>query len=238
MDFLTAVKVVIRRWYVFFPVLAVTSFLTLNVVKGVPPSYRAMGSVIVASPGAPQDTTGPVRAVNPLTNLDYSASVVASIVAGLMQDRAVKEDLVAAGANPDYTLGTPTGTNAPLLSVVSTAGTPMLAVNTVKLVIQGIQDQLERRQSDAGAPPETWIRAIVLTSPTEADRQSGGKVKAAGALGALSVLAATSMAFITESIGESRRRRAAERNAIPSPERLRSATDAAAEADRGTPAAS
>lgn len=251
MDFLTAVKVVVRRWYVALPVLIVAAIVTQNVVQGVPPSFRANGSVIVASPGLPRgtDPSAPPVAVNPLTNLDYTASVVASIVAGLMQDRAVKEELVAQGADPSYTLGTPPNTNAPLLGIEATAESPDKAVETVRLVIQGIQDQLERRQGEAGAPPDTWIRAIVLTSPTEAERQTGGKVRAAVALGALSLAAAVSMAFLAESIAFGRKRRTDEtastqpvgrfrlgrrRNSTPVPEALRAGTAEAVGSDRGT----
>lgn len=216
MDFLAAVKVVLRRWYIVMPVLALAAVVTLNVVRNVPPTFQASGSVLLASPGVARDPSAP--ALNPFANLDYSSGVVAGIVAELMQDKAVKKRLVAVGADPNYTLGTPTGSNAPTIGIESTAATPDLAVNTVNLVIKGVQDELTVRQRDAGGPPETWIRALILISPTEADRLVSGKVRASAALAALSVVAAISLAFLAESIGVGRRRRAAER-AVAEPER-------------------
>lgn len=213
MDFLTAIQVVLRRWYVVFPVLALSAVLTFKVAERVPPSYKASGSVLLASPGASNDA----RAVNPFTNLDYSAGVVAGIVANLMQDPGVKTRLVSAGADPDYTLGTPAGTNAPLIGVDSSTATPQVAVNTVRIVIRGIQDELAIRQRDAGGPPETWIRAIVLTSPEQAERQTGAKVRALAALSALSVATAACVAFLVESVAVGRRRRAIERQSTDGP---------------------
>lgn len=208
LDFLTAISVVIRRWYIVLPVLLASAFITVNVVKSVDPTYQASGSVLLASPGLARSPNGP--AVNPFTNIDYSSGVVASIVAQLMQDRTVKERLVAAGADPNYTLSTP---SAPTISVESTAARPALAVDTVNLVIRGIQDELATRQRDAGGPPETWIRAIVLTSPTEADRLVSGKIRALTALIAVGLVAAVTLAFLTESVSVGRRRRASERAA-------------------------
>lgn len=205
MDFLTAVKVVVRRWYVVLPVMLVSAVITAGVVQNVPPAYQSAGSVLLASPGMAREDGAP--AINPFANIDYSSSVVAGIVAQLMESKEVRERLVEAGADPDYIVGTPTGSNAPVLGIESTAATAELSVQTVQIVMTGIQQELETRQRDAGGPPHTWIRAIVLTTPTEADVVVSGKIRALAALAALGLVAAVSLAFLVESIGVGRRRR-------------------------------
>lgn len=202
MDLFTALKVIVRRWYIVLSILVLSGVVTAMVVGSVPASYRANGSLIVASPGG---STEPDVAPNPFTNLDYSAGLVANIVAGLMQQKPAREKLVAAGADPTYVMGTPTGTTTPLISIEGTSDTPEGAIRTVKLILAATQEQLIASQRDAGAPPETWVRSIVLSSPVAADRLVGGKVRALVAISALGLAAAVSTAFIVDGIAVRRK---------------------------------
>jgi hypothetical protein len=196
-DFWTALKIIVRRWYVVVPVLTLAAIVGWAQVAKSAPQFEAEGKALVLSPPAPRDNNAAQS--NPLTGLDYSTAQVASVIAGLMNDGAVKRQMVAKGSTPDYEIGLPQQ-GSPVVSFVATAASADQAIRSVGILFDGLESQLEARQSQAGAPPATWLRLLVLTEPDRADEVVTGKVRAAAAIGALGLAAALSLAFVVDGV--------------------------------------
>ena len=95
----------------------------------------------------------------------------------------------------------------PVIVMRATATDEAVAIDTVHLATDALQEQLESRQSDAGAPEEIRIRAIVLTDPGDADLLVGDRIRAFIVVLAIGVAASISMAFLAESIAQASSRR-------------------------------
>lgn len=208
MDFFVALRLIVRRWYVVGAALAVTLVVAYAVMQSVAPSYRAEGSVLLYAPNAGED---PTEVVNPFRSFDSSTSVLASVMVQVMNDPVVRNDVGLSGGRPDYEVGLATD-GTPVVVMRSTDISEDHAIETVVLAVEALQEQLDNRQRDAGAPEEIRIRAIVLTEPDGADRLVGDRIRAFIVVMAIGVAASISMAFLAESIAQSSRRRGGTRD--------------------------
>lgn len=201
-----ALRLIVRRWYVVVSALVVTVVVAYTVMQSVAPSYRAEGSVLLYAPSSGDD---PTEVVNPFRSFDSSTSVLAAVMVQVMNDPSVRNSVGLAGGRPDYVVGL-ANDGTPVIVMRGTDTDEALALETVHLATDALQQELERRQSDAGAPDEVRIRAIVLTDPDDADLLVGDRIRAFIVVLAIGVAASISMAFLAEGIAQSNRRRAAD----------------------------
>lgn len=210
MDFLSAVRVVLRRWPIVLGALVLSVLAAYLAARSVAPSYQAEGSALLVGPqGATIPGNEEPQLDNPYTRLDNSTLVLTAVAVQIMDDSSIRESLRDEGAAPDYVVGRAED-GTPVLGVVATDADPAIALKTVGLVLDRLNDELDIRQAEAGAPPESRVRSIVVTRPDRASEQLGGRIRAFIAVAALGVAASISLAFITEAIVQGRRRRAAE----------------------------
>ncbi len=210
MDFFTAIRIAARRWYVILSVLIVAGVLGSSVVSSVPTSYRARATVMLINAPAVDEETQQVVG-NPIGQIDYSTTVLASIMAQIMNGGEVRKQILDAGAEEGYAVNITGQTPVLEMQVVSTD--EQASLDSIDVIIAELAQQLEQSQRDAGAPESTWISALTLVQPTEADVLMAGKIRAAAAVAAVGLAAAFSLAFLTESIAAGRRRRQEERQA-------------------------
>jgi len=205
-DFFVALRLIARRWYVVASALTVTVVVAYTVMQSVAASYRAEGSVLLYAPSSGDDVDEPV---NPFRSFDSSTSVLAAVMIQVMNDPLVRNSVGEAGGRPDYEVGL-ANDGTPVIVLRFTDTDEAIAITTVQLATDELQAELDRRQSDAGAPEEVRIRAIVLTAPDGADLLVGDRIRAFIVVMAIGVAASISMAFLAESIAQSNRRRARE----------------------------
>jgi hypothetical protein len=208
-DFFTAVRLIVRRWYVVTSAFILTMAVAYTIFQTVAPTYEAEGSVLLFAPAAPAapavEVTATEAPVNPFRSFDGSTALLASVIVQIMDDTDVRDAVEEQGGRGDYVVGRQTD-GTPVIVTRATDLDAERAMLTVRLAMAALQEQLDRRQADAGAPPEVRIRAIVLTEPTDAAALVGARVRAALAVMALGVAASVSLAFIVESVSQSRRR--------------------------------
>jgi hypothetical protein len=202
-DFFAAMRLIVRRWYVVASALIVTLAVAYTVMQSVAPTYRAEGSVLLFAPSADSAAAG--AAVNPFRSFDASTAVLAAVIVQIMNDTDVRAAIAEGGGRPDFVVGQSTD-GTPVIVTRATDPDEARAILTVRLAMEELQAELDRRQADAGAPEEVRIRAIVLTEPTDTDALVGARIRAFLAVMALGVAASVSVAFIVESLAQSRRR--------------------------------
>jgi hypothetical protein len=207
-DFFSVFRTIVRRWYVVLLGVVVTAIAAAAVMGQVAPRYEATGSVLLTSP--PRSTTGDAgeTAQNPFLAFDFSTTIFTGVVVQIMNDAVVREGLHDRGARIDYQIGQ-SGENAPLIFIVATDPDAEVAMRTVELVQAGISEELDRRQSDAGAPADAQVRSVVITEPSRATELIGGRIRAGLAVGGLGLAASVSLAFFVDGMAEARRRGAA-----------------------------
>jgi hypothetical protein len=195
MDLWTALRVVARHWLVLVVGLALTGAVLVAVYLGLPRQYSSTGAVIVLQPSGN---------TNPLTSLSSSNQLAASVVVTLASTGASGAEVRARGGGADYSLVA--DPNLPTITITTTSSNPAMAVHTVGVVSQVMNDVLVHSQTDLGVPKSTWLHVVPLENPTAA-ANTGGKNKVLAIAAALGVLVAISLTFIAESIAVFRRRR-------------------------------
>lgn len=213
MDFFIAVRVLLRRWRLVVATLAVGFAVAFAVMQSVAPTYEARGSVLLFAPSASDDEEEPAEA-NPFRSFDASTAVLAAVIAQIMDDASVREQVAELGGEPDYQIGQATD-GTPVLTAIATDEDESVAIRTVLAVQETIDAELEERQSAAGAPEEARIRAIVITEPTNASELIGGRIRAFAAVAAITVAGALSLAFVVENISHARATGEAPERSVP-----------------------
>jgi hypothetical protein len=146
MDLLALVKLVVRRWYVVLPVVAISIGVAAFTQLQVEREYRAQGTLLLASP-----ELDPSRSPRVPTELDAA-------VQRFRTSEGVAE-LVAAGASEDFTL---TRLDALQVQVVVPA-TGAAAERTASVALEAIAESVLERQLEADIPEGervTWSTNI------------------------------------------------------------------------------
>lgn len=214
MDFWSTVRVLLRRWYVAVPVFGVTLLAAAAVYAMVPKVYESTGTlVLVAPPGgatiSPKDKTG--GRTNPLLSFDESLNTTAQILIQTLGSKDVQKELGITANSPDsYTVGNSLLTG-PFVVVVADSNQEARSKEIAGAVLDRARQELERRQTDLGAPPETFITGAQIVAPTPPEVKLGGKIRAAGVAFALGFAASLGSAYMLESMLLARRRREKEK---------------------------
>jgi capsular polysaccharide biosynthesis protein len=195
LDLWTAIKIVVRRWFVVLPLVLISLAVAFRVSAAVEPTYTATGSTLFVSPAQGGN--------NPFTNFNNAVNIMAKaiveIAGGDEFQRSVRED----GAQASYSVDV--GADAPLLRVTATSDEPEKVLETIALVLESVDNELAATQQETGAPPSTFITTTVLDQPLRARQESGDRTRAFVGVLAIGVAAAVSSAFLLESFLAGRR---------------------------------
>jgi hypothetical protein len=174
-DSLDVIKVCLRRWYVFFPLILLAAGAGVGLGKQVKPPYTATGSYsfIYPTPEAITATSDP-RNRNPLVTQGNTALLGESVLANLTSE--LVEDALG-GNNRGYAPDeTPTQTHYTVTLppqsasyVVKTwADSQQEAADVVKAVLKAAPKAATDVQTNAGAPVASHFTAF-LTAPTQTE---------------------------------------------------------------------
>jgi hypothetical protein len=213
-DFLTTLRVLLSRWYVVVPALALTALAVTFTARTAAPSWQATGTVVLLGPAATGEVMPgsgePVR-MNPYLEFGGALEVAADVMSKVMSGDTMVERLRAKGATAPYEVGTGVDGASPVINVIATGDDPDQAKVTVQVVIRELRAELSRRQAAVGAPRAQFIRVEQVTTPGTAKRLMGSTLRAAAAVLALGVVLTFALAFLADALGErraARRRRA------------------------------
>lgn len=203
MDVREIVEIVRRRWAAVVLLFIVTLAVTAAVAMSVPATYAADASVLLQLPVATGEGAPPE---NPLTALSSgSVSIVADVVAQVVNGEGTRERLAAAGGSP-YTVSVAEGA-VPLLSIEAVSADRDTALETVGLVDAAIADELAAQQRLAGAAEATFLTSRTLIPADRGRALTDRRTRTvAGLLGVGGVLSLTVVVVVD---GVLLRRRAA-----------------------------
>jgi len=190
-------KILIRRWYVMIPILALGAGVAITTANGIHPEYKASSVLLVLppteyEPGA-TDIAG-VVSLNPYTAL--GPKTVAQAIVFQMNSDEIRLDLVSRGLTSRYVVQA--SQRDPLISIEVTGDDQTRVAQTMGAVIVSTEDELVRMQEpfvDKIVPEQLTIEELSRTATPSEDFTNRSRLRIAiAALAAL--LAAASAIFV------------------------------------------
>jgi hypothetical protein len=218
-DLLLIARKVWRYKFATLPILALVLCGAVMIVAVKEPVYKASSTHILINPPAPptaediarDPSLGRRNADNPYTRFP-DQSVVVRILSSSLESESARRELVAAGADPRYTVE-PTsefGYSIPIVEITGVGPTPEAAVGTAKLVGRAVIRQLDRMQQAEGVDGRYRITAQQIDFPDSAQLQASGQLRALVAvlgLGAILLFVVISVADALTNLRTERTRR-------------------------------
>ncbi|MGY1699107.1 hypothetical protein [Geodermatophilus sp. SYSU D00766] len=180
----------------------------LSVLTLAPREYNAHASYVLVNP-LPQPTQSEVVEDPSLAEINWdnpylrfaSEGTVGQVLAGRMNGNGVRQAMVGAGADGDYSVAQ-SPTSLQILDVVGTGTSAQEAEHTLELVSQRMQDELHAMQKVNGADDRTLITILPVAAPTAAHVVISGTIRTLVGVIAAGVL----VLFAGISLAEARRR--------------------------------
>ena len=188
MDVWRLTVAVVRRWYIFLPLLALTAVAALQVGNGVKPQFEVTATAMVST----GRTSGEVP--NPYGGREDAAQILA-IVLNSNETRAAVEDQ---GLNPEYTVNA--GSRSNIVNFAVQAETPELGIATLDAVLAAAATELKTRQTDAGVIAAAQYTADTLQAPGVAEVVDDGKMRIMAVIGVLGAALAFLLAVLFDDL--------------------------------------
>ncbi len=205
MDLVSMLRVLRRRWIVVVAMAAVTVAATVAVLDSAPKGYRATGEVLLLLPSTTRNGAGTTTTINPYLQLGGSLSAAGDVVARALESSESARALRDQGALGQWEIQLAPG--SPVLHVEGIGPTPAEASRTVQVVMAAIEDTLEQRQLDAGAPAHQLIQVQVVSAPDRAVRVLSTTLRPVVAVVAAGMLVTLGTAYLVEALAGFRRPR-------------------------------
>lgn len=212
-DLLTLLRILVRRWYVVLPTLAITVLGMTGLARSSEPVYEVSGSMILLVPNQ-ANAAGDV-ARNPYLDLSGSLVTTAQAVADLLNGPTVRRELVADGHEATYEVVP--ADRLPTLSFRTSSPAPDGAVATAQALVRKAGERLQRLQDAVGAPADQRIAPTILREPSTPVSSSGRVNRGLAAVGVLGALASLSLALIAENLASRTRRPPTQPTTMASP---------------------
>ncbi|GEM_PF-4472530 len=203
MDALEILQILVRRWWVVLPVMALTVGGAFSVGQSQPPEYQREMAMLVLGPaeaptvdGEPGSVSNPYRGVG----LDTTAQALAIVGQSAPARQAAREAGVATTYGVSFTR------NSPIIKIKATGDAPDAVISTLTFVSGFLSAELEKRQGATGTSPENLVTLDVLDPPDGPMITESGAVRAQVAVGAAGLLLAVLLAVILDRVLRARRR--------------------------------
>lgn len=164
MDLWQTLRAVLRRWYVFVPLVALTVIAAVVVRSGVQPGYTVGATAIVLPPSSARVPTSEgveIQPVNPLLNFNASTQVAARALTILASGPEFQQRVSQGRPLAAYSVSAPP--REPILSVQTESRDRALALSSAQAVLDGLQAELDRQQQVDS--PEQRITVQTLAQP-------------------------------------------------------------------------
>lgn len=194
LDVISLARILLRRWYVTAIGLVLTAVAAFSVATGIEPTYESTGSLLLAGPEFRGDAVGLETGEEPTAgamNPYSSGSLTARVLEEVMRSPDVRGE-VGSGGDASYVVEQMSRDRAPILYVTTTGTDPSEVSLTYSAVMLRMEEELERRQTDAGVPTTLRVQLDSLSHPTTrlASRNLRRPVASIVGLGGIATLSA------------------------------------------------
>ena len=183
MDFVDAVKVMLRRWYLVLAGALVTVGAAAGVILYVPTQYQATAQYLLLLPAT---SNGEDTPINPFINLPSDLTVAVGLLAADMQTPDQLRDLTEHGFDSEFTVGV-NPSQGPVIALNVRGSDPADVVATRDQVIRRLDQNLAEMQDLPGIPQNQVIFSRISGANTRAEAVPGAKIKALAVAGMLGV---------------------------------------------------
>jgi hypothetical protein len=234
-DSLDVIKVCLRRWYVFIPLVLLAAGAGIGLSKQVKPTYTAVGSYAFLYPHPESITpSSDPRNLNPLVTQGYTA-LLGEAVQAQLSSAAMQETLGGSnrGWAPDepatnnhYTVTHPPQTASYI--VQTWADTAKDAADVVQAVLKAAPQSALDVQSRAGAPEASRYTAFVTAATQTEELPPQSPVKLLLTMVAVGAIAGAALSLLLDRLipKRAKARRLLRRRPMPARRRRPSAAPA------------
>jgi hypothetical protein len=221
MDLGSAVRVLLRRWWV----LAIGLVLTLGAAgylyTQAPPRYQATARMLLLLPAEARVVNS---ADSPFLYLPDGLQVLAGMVATAPKSRAFHSTMTAAGLTSQYEVGIDTA--SPIITISVEGSDAQNVIATRDRVIRGVQDELLTVQQQEKTPQRQLAHARVYAIEATPDLVQGDRTRVILMVLGIGGLVTLLAAFLIDRAIQLHQERS-----LRQKRRLESATDVAGEPD-------
>ncbi|HEY7483804.1 MAG TPA: hypothetical protein VH912_05020 [Streptosporangiaceae bacterium] len=173
MDLLDSVRVLMKRWWLTLPLLALTLIGVIGTAIVMPWTYRSEATVVFLSSQLQSKQAGG----NPWLAFDSSLTVTAEVVGREMMDERTAAGLRQQGNTAKYTVGIASDSTGPVLVIESEGAKPAVVQNTLKALLAQIRTRLDAIQTQGGVNPYARIRLSTVSASTEPQLMAKSKLQ-------------------------------------------------------------
>lgn len=203
MDLFDVAKSCIRRWYVVLSIILLAGLASIPLIVLARPTYYNSTVVGITLPAAQIQTAQPGIAVPRNGLVDAGGSVlIASIIAASLTESSVKDKVLAAGGENNYTVKMfPVPAyreQIPLVTVEATEPDPDSAAKTVELVASQAAPVTRQLQQRAGVPEDQMVKSLVVSHAGPPRKVTRGQLRATVEILLIGAAAAVSAAVAVD----------------------------------------
>ncbi|MFN8015317.1 MAG: hypothetical protein U0R17_01750 [Acidimicrobiia bacterium] len=173
MELLEALRIIRNHIKLLIPLMAVTFIAALIMVSQIQTTYESRGTITLLNSNA--NSTD-----NPYLRFDQSLQTTAQVLGDNMSSADTKSKYQDKGLSTNYEVSVPYDPTRtvllPMLEVKVNAENPEVAKETRDNLLNDIKDELVAKQTEAGAPKESWIQAF-SNPDKDVIAQSGSKAR-------------------------------------------------------------
>jgi len=190
-----------RRWYIVLTGLILTVGLAWVAFQATPPEYEARGLVLLL-PGANAVPEGgnPFLA---LSGLEQPASIVVAYFASA----AAHTEVEAVSETADFSVQLDASTRGPVIAIDVTDRSAQGTIDTLEFLAARVPEELQRLQSEVGAPTPSLISSMPLVTDDEPEADNSGTVRITIAALAAGIIATGIATFALDGVLMRRRMR-------------------------------
>lgn len=194
MELLEALRIIRNQKKLVIPLLIIAFLAAGIMVTRMDTSYETHGTITLLNSNA--NSTD-----NPYLRFDQSLQTTAQVLGGTVSTADARASYEEKGLSPNYEVSVPYDPTRtillPMLDIKVVADSAEVASSTRDALINDIKDELARKQTEAGAPVDSWIQAFPI-----ADREvvpvSGSKARTFVIVFGLGAAFAIAAAFIVD----------------------------------------
>lgn len=161
MELLEALRIIRNQKKIVIPLLIIAFLAAGIMVTRMDTTYQTSGTITLLNSNL--ESTD-----NPYLRFDQSLQTTAAVLGDTVSSEDARSSYEEKGLSSTYTVEVPYDptrtTLLPMLTVTVNADSPEVATATRDQLLNDIKDTLTQKQTEAGAPPETWIQAFSLAN--------------------------------------------------------------------------